>query len=450
MKKDYKVLFIAMSGVRVKDQDLLKLGMTLPGFVERSEVIASLPSLSLLTLAAHNPENWEAKYIDVDQVTEEVKEEVLAEKADLIAISTFTARAFDTYRLSDFLIENGACVVLGGLHVSVLPNEAIKHASSIVVGQAEVVWPNLLEHFESGNLKKVYNQRDYQSYNIKNSIIPRYDLIDISKYNRVTIQTSRGCPLSCTFCAASKLISPYQLKPIEHIEEELRTIFSIWNKPFIELADDNIFVNKKWSKDLLRLFKKYPMKWFTESDISIADDTELLELLAESNCAQVLIGLESASPDSLIGIEANDWKKSQFDKYMQKIEKIQSYGISVNGCFILGLDSDELSSFEITDQFIRESNLSEVQITMLTPFPGTELYNKLKEENRLLQEVFWDECTLFDVTYRPKNFSPDELREGFHHLMKSVYSVDRVAQRKRIFRICRKNRIRNNEVLNEF
>ena len=252
--------------------------------------------------------------------------------------------------------------------------------------------------------------------------------------------------MNCTFCAASKLISPYQLKPIDHIERELETIFKIWNRPFIELADDNTFVNKKWSKDLLRLFRKYPMKWFTESDISIADDTELLELLAESNCAQVLIGLESASPESLSGIEANDWKRRQFDSYMEKIEKIQSYGISVNGCFILGLDSDELSSFEITDQFIKDSNLSEVQITILTPFPGTVLYDKLKAENRLLKDIFWDECTLFDVTFHPKNFSSDELRDGFHRLMRSVYSDERVAQRKRIFKNCRKNRIRNIEV----
>lgn len=447
MRKYYKVLFVAMSGVRVKDEELLKLGMTLPGFVERSEVIASLPSLSLLTLAAHNPENWDSKYIDIDQVTDRVKEGILAEKADVIAISTFTARAFDTYDLSDFLIENGACVVLGGLHVSVLPNEAKQHASSIVVGQAEVVWPYLLKDFESGILKKFYNQSEYQSYSIKNSIIPRYDLIDISKYNRVTIQTSRGCPLSCTFCASSKLISPYQLKPIELIEKELETIFCIWKRPFIELADDNTFVNKKWSKDLLRLFKKYPMKWFTESDISIADDTELLELLAESNCAQILIGLESASPESLRGIEANDWKRRQFDSYMKKIEKVQSYGISINGCFILGLDSDELDSFELTNQFIKDSNLSEVQITMLTPFPGTDLYKSLKTENRLLKDIFWDECTLFDVTYRPKNFSTEELREGFHHLMRSVYSEEKVALRKKFFRNCRRNRVRNNEAL---
>jgi radical SAM superfamily enzyme YgiQ (UPF0313 family) len=446
MKNNYTVLFIAMSGVRVKDDELLRLGMTLPGFVERSEVIASLPSLSLLTLAAHNLGNWDSRYIDVDEVTDNVKKELLAIDADLIAISTFTARAYDTYNLSDYLMKSGACVVLGGLHVSVLPNEAKSHANAIVVGQAEIVWPNLLRDYESGNLQKIYNQSEYQSYSIKNSKIPRYDLIDISKYNRITIQTSRGCPLNCTFCAASKLISPYQLKPIDHIERELETIFKIWNRPFIELADDNTFVNKKWSKDLLRLFRKYPMKWFTESDISIADDTELLELLAESNCAQVLIGLESASPESLSGIEANDWKRRQFDSYMEKIEKIQSYGISVNGCFILGLDSDELSSFEITDQFIKDSNLSEVQITILTPFPGTVLYDKLKAENRLLKDIFWDECTLFDVTFHPKNFSSDELRDGFHRLMRSVYSDERVAQRKRIFKNCRKNRIRNIEV----
>ena len=208
----------------------------------------------------------------------------------------------------------------------------------------------------------------------------------------------------------------------------------MWNRPFIELADDNTFVNKKWSKQIVSLFKEYPMKWFTETDISIADDPELLELLAESNCAQVLIGFESAIPESLSGIDSNDWKRRQFDSYLEKIEFIQSYGVSVNGCFILGLDSDNEMSFEITDNFIKTSSLSEVQITILTPFPGTNLYNKLKSEGRLFKEKFWSECTLFDVTYKPLRMSSDALREGFRWLMKSVYAENRVVQRKSKFR----------------
>ena len=191
-------------------------------------------------------------------------------------------------------------------------------------------------------------------------------------------------------------------KPIAHIETELNKIFEIWETPFIELADDNTFVDKTWSKELLRLFSRYRMKWFTETDVSIADDDELLELLVRSNCAQVLIGFESTNANSLYGIDKTNWKFKRFDLYLKSIEKIQSFGISVNGCFILGLDTDTNESFKSTEQFIADSGMSEVQITLLTPFPGTILYNQLKKENRLLRENYWDRCTLFDVNFNPK------------------------------------------------
>ena len=434
MKRHNRVLLIAMSGVRIKDQELLKLGMTLPGFVERGKVIASLPSLSLLTIAAHCPKNWEPIYLEIDEVNESVFSEIANGEYDLIGISTFTARAYDAYRVADKIRSLGIKVVMGGLHVSTLPLEAKNHCDAVVVGQGELLWKEVLKDFENGKLKEVYNQSLYTKFHIKHSIVPRYDLIEVSKYNRLTLQTSRGCPRHCSFCAASRLISPYQTKPLNLVRMELDKIFDLWKRPFIELADDNTFVNKKWSKQIISLFKEYPIKWFTETDISVADDPELLELLSESNCAQVLIGFESAIPDSLRGIDINDWKRRQFDSYLEKIEFIQSYGISVNGCFILGLDSDNEMSFEATDNFIKTSNLSEVQITILTPFPGTILYNKFKSEGRLFKEKFWDQCTLFDVTYEPLRMSSNTLRNGFHELIKSVYDNKRVTQRKSRFR----------------
>lgn len=440
MQKNYQVLFIAMSGVRIKDKELLAQGMTLPGFVERSEVIASLPSLSLLTIAGLCPENWTPTYIEIDEITDSVFSEIERQKYDLVCISTFTARAYDAYKVANKIRSMNCKVVMGGLHVSVLPTEAKEYCDTVVVGQGENIWPCLLRDFEKGELKPIYYQKDYPSFSLKNSKSPRYDLINIDNYNRLTVQTSRGCPHSCTFCAASRTISSYQLKPIELIETELDQIYDLWKRPFIELADDNTFVNKRWSKDVISVFKKYPMKWFTETDISVANDQELLELLAESNCVQILIGFESAVPESLTGIDAHDWKRRQFDTYLKKIDLIQSYGISVNGCFILGLDSDDESCFEITDEFIKMSHLSEVQITLLTPFPGTELYAKFKKEGRLLKDSFWDQCTLFDVTFQPKKMSSETLRKGFHSLMQSVYSQDRVFQRKMEFREIRKNR----------
>lgn len=327
-----------MSGVRVYNQKLLDLGLTLPGFVERSKVIASLPNLGLLTLAAHTPDYWNIVYKDLDYYTDSDVQIILDEKPDLITISALSARIYETYKLAEKFRNKGIKVVLGGLHVSALPNEAINHVDSVIQGEGEKIWETLLSDFEKDNLKPLYSSLTNAEYtfNFNSCKTPRYDLLDISKYNRLTIQTTRGCPRKCNFCASSRTISKYKKKPIEQIKKELDKIFEVWNNPFIELADDNTFVDKEWSKELLQLFANYKMKWFTETDISIAYDDELLSLLAKSNCAQLLIGFESPTAKGLQGIDKEKWKYKQFNNYKHAINKIQSYGISVNGCFVLG------------------------------------------------------------------------------------------------------------------
>ena len=434
--KNYKVILISMSGVRVYNKRLLDLGLTLPGFVERSEVIASLPSLGLLTLAAHTPENWNIIYKELDEFSESDIIEIINEKPDVIAFSSLTTRINETYRLCERFREMGITVAIGGLHVSAIPDEAMKFADIVIQGEGEIIWQAILKDFENNSLKPFYSSLSNPKYkfNFNACKVPKYELLDISKYNRLTIQTTRGCPLDCNYCAASRTISSYKKKPIPQIEKELIKILEVWKKPFIELADDNTFVDKKWSRELLALFGKYNIKWFTETDISIAYDDELLKLLAKSNCAQVLIGFESAYKNGLIGIDRKNWKHKQYDNYLKAIDKIQSYGISVNGCFILGFDTDTKKTFKETQQFIIDSNLSEVQITLLTPFPGTELYNQLKNQNRLLRDNYWEKCTLFDVNFIPKNFSVKELETEFENLMKQVYSQKLVSERKKHFK----------------
>lgn len=434
MMKEYKVVLIAMSGVRVYNEKLLNIGLTLPGFVDRSRVIASLPSLGLLTLAAHTPKNWEVVYKELDNYTEREIKEILDLKPDIIAFSSLTARINETYELSERFQKNGIIVVIGGLHVSALPNEATKHADVIVQGEGELIWGAVLNDFENKCLKQFYSSLSEPAYvfQLKNSKVPKYELLEISNYNRLTIQTTRGCPRHCNFCAASRTISSYKKKPIKLIKKELDTIFKIWDKPFIELADDNTFVDKKWSKKLLKLFANYKMRWFTETDISVAYDDELLELLANSNCSQILIGFESINLDSIKNLDRG-WKYKQFDNYTKAIDKIQSYGISVNGCFILGFDSDTKETFSETEKFIKESNLTDVQITLLTPFPNTDLYRQLENEGRLLP-VNWNKCTLFDVTYVPKNFTVEELENEFRKLMTNIYTDELVKERKERFK----------------
>ncbi len=315
-----------MSGVRVYNKRLLDLGLTLPGFVERSEVIASLPSLGLLTLAAHTPKNWEVIYKELDHFSESEINEIINQKPDIIAFSSLTARINETYKLSQRFRAIGIIVAIGGLHVSALPNEARQYADIVIQGEGEFIWKTLLNDYENNSIKSFYSSilNPKYTFHFDSCKIPRYDLLDISKYNRLTIQTTRGCPLNCSFCAASRTISSYKKKPIPQIEKELNRIFEVWDRPFIELADDNTFIDKKWTKELLTLFGKYKMKWFTETDISIAYNDELLELLAKSNCAQILIGFETANKDGLKGVDRKDWKYKQFDNYLKAIDKIQS------------------------------------------------------------------------------------------------------------------------------
>jgi radical SAM superfamily enzyme YgiQ (UPF0313 family) len=323
---------------------------------------------------------------------------------------------------------------MGGITVSSLREQAKEHCTSVVIGEGELTWPELLADFERGELKPFYIAS--REFDFADAPMPRFDLLDPEKYNRITVQTSRGCPHKCEFCASSILLTPrYKLKPVEKVIAEIREIKKIWPKPFIEFADDNSFVHREHYKKLLRELAKEQVRWFTEADVRVAEDDELLALIRDSGCQQILIGLESPGPASLGGIEMkNNWKQRQPDFYKEAIAKIQSYGITVNGCFILGLDGDTPEIFDNVLDFVRDSGLYEVQITFMTAFPGTPLYARLKNEGRILRDRAWELCTLFDINFQPKNLSVAELQTGFLKLAEQLYSTEETRQRRSNFK----------------
>jgi radical SAM superfamily enzyme YgiQ (UPF0313 family) len=424
---------IAMSGVRAHNEELTKLGLTLPGFVDRNRIIASLPSLGLLTLAGLTPARFDVEYHEIADLR---KEEGLPDHFDLVAISTFTAQLKEAWQIADVYRRKNIPVVMGGIPVSSLTEETKEHCTSVVVGEGEPLWPEVLADFERGGLKPFYVQTPRGGFDLREAPMPRFDLLDPDKYNRITVQTSRGCPHKCDFCASSILLTPhYKLKPVEKVIAEIHEIKKIWPRPFIEFADDNSFVHRDHYKRLLRELAKEKLRWFTEADVKVAEDDELLGLMRDSGCQQVLIGLESPRKTSLDGVELNNnWKARQRDHYAAAIQKIQSYGVTVNGCFILGLDGDTPEVFDEVFGFVRESGLYEVQVTFLTAFPGTPLYQRLKQEGRIIRDEAWELCTLFDINFKPKNMTAEQLQSGFLNLVKRIYSAEETNERRRRFR----------------
>ena len=426
-----KIALIAMSGVRVYNEELTRVGMTLPGFVERSRVIASLPSLSLLTLAGMTPGRFDVEYHEIA----DLRDAPTLPECDLAAISTFTAQAKDAYALAARYREMGVATVMGGLHATVLPDEVLRHCDAVVVGEGELSWPTLLEDAEQGRLRRLYEPNGRQ-FDLADAPMPRFDLAVPTKYNRFTVQTQRGCPRRCEFCASSSLLSRhYKVKPVAKIMDEIRAIKRIWPRPFIEFADDNSFLDRTRARQLMDELGGEDVRWFAETDISIADDADLLARMRAAGCAQLLIGLESPTAAGVDALELRrNWKRMRHEGYKAAIERIQSAGIAVIGCFILGLDGDTTEVFDEVCRFVEESGLYQVQITVLTPFPGTPLHARLRAEGRLLGADPWERCTLFDVNFEPLHMSVTELEHGLIELARRLYSDEATRRRRSAFR----------------
>ena len=273
-------------------------------------------------------------------------------------------------------------------------------------------------------------------FDLADAPLPAFELLDIERYNRLTIQTSRGCPHRCEFCAGSLLFCRrYSQKPAAKVLAGLDKVLALWPRPFIELADDNSFVDRDYWLGLLPEIAKRDIRWFTETDVAVGEDDALLDLLRASGCAEVLIGLESPVADGLDGVETRaNWKLKRLPRYREALRNIQEHGIRVNGCFVLGLDGQGPGIFDEVRAFVRDADLFDVQITVLTPFPGTPLRRRLAAEGRLTDGDDWRHSTLFDVNFEPQGMSARQLREGLRGLGVDVYGTGWTKRRRDRFK----------------
>ena len=417
--------FVPLTGFRVREERMRELGMSLPSLQQRAKAIAELPALGLLTLAGMLPESWTCSYRGARSADEELIEHILAERPKLVAVSALTASIEEAYRFSRRVREAGVPVVIGGLHASVCADEAKRHCDAVVVGAGEPVWRELLTDVESGGLRPVYQLERGRAN--PEWPLPRFDLLG-SEPPRFTLQTQRGCPLACEFCGASRLLGRFQEKPIEAIRRELDAICELMPNPLIELADDNTFAGERDLEPFFDAFKESGARWFTEADWRIGERPEVLARLAESGCVQVLVGIESL----VFRYPGFGQKQAELDRIMEAVTAIQDAGVAVNGCFIVGADGETQASLDRLVSFILESPLAEVQVTLQTPFPGTGLYHRLRNEGRLLPDRGWSFYTLFDVTFQPDCLSVSELEAGFRNVLRQVYSTEATRKRQRI------------------
>lgn len=436
-----KIGMIAISGLRMADPSLLELGMTFPSVARRAREIEALPSLGLLTIAGMTPKDVEVEYLEV----RDVDQDDLPLHFDAVALSTLSGTAKEAFRLAARFREFGMPVILGGLHATLAPEECRKHVDCLIIGEGEPVWPEVVRDLRRGRLQAVYDARARGPFDFADAPMPRFDLLEPDRYPRFTVQSQRGCPYACEFCAASMRLSPkFRTKPVHKVLAEIRTLKQLYRRPFIEFADDNTFADKRHGKALMRGLAGEGVRWFTETDVSVADDEDLLKMMRDAGCYQVLIGLESPRFDSLNHVEQrSNWKARRTDRYLRAIETIQRHGITVNGCFVMGLDGDGPECFDNVFNFVEKSGLYDVQITYLTPFPGTPLWSRLSEEGRLLSAEATERCTLFDINFQPDAMTVRQLKVGFRKLAQRLYAPDFVEQRNRNFRAHLRSRVRD-------
>jgi len=389
--------------------------------------------LSLPTIAALTPGDVEVEITD-----ENIEQIDFDEDVDLVGITCNTWLAPRAYEIADEFRKRGVTVVLGGIHPSMLPNEAIQHADAVVIGEAENVWANLVEDFKGKKLQPFYKSSEFPK--LENLPIPHWELLKNNRYFYHTIQTARGCPYNCEFCTVKAMSGgKYRYKPVKDTIRELEVLLDI-EKKLIFFVDDNLIGDRKHARDFLRALVPLKIVYFAQVSLNLAKDNELLSLLAKSGCRKVIIGFESLVNANLRQMGKD--RSYKVEGYREDIMKIQSFGIEIQGSFIFGYDFDDVTVFEKTVNFINSTNLAIPTLSILTPLPGTRLFRRFDREGRLLYND-WAKYDGSHVCFKPKLMSPQALQNGYNWAMWEVNSYEAIFKRlKQVWDLWNKHNVR--------
>lgn len=374
--------------------------------------------LTLTTLAALIPDELNA---DIQLIDEGVQAlDLPSLDADIVGITCITPNAPRVYTMAGELRTRGMTVVIGGVHPTLVPEEAQPHADAIVVGYAEQSWPQLLRDFAAGRLQRRYD--DGPNYRFENVPEPRRDLLKKEGYITInTVQAVRGCPYKCNFCVVPVAWPGYMHRPIPEV---IREIERLQGNSFLFL-DLSPIENPRYIKDLYRALIPLKKRWGGLATIRIARDKEMMRLAAQSGCGGLLIGIESLSPTTLQQMNKGF---NRPEEYLEAIKVLHDHGIAINGCFVFGLDGDDPSVFERTVEFVDKAAIDLPRFSVATPFPGTPLFKELESQNRLLTKD-WKYYGGQNVVYRPRSMSPKQLQEGIQWTWRQAYSLPSMYRR---------------------
>lgn len=425
MRKIYKIVLISPTATR-------------PGFISK---FFRFPPLNLALLASLAPA-YNYKIIDenTDSVDCELEE---IEEADIIGLTAMTAQAPRAYELADRFRSMGKTVIMGGMHVSALPEEALEHSDAVVIGEAEGIWPRLLEDYQEGKLKRIYKNKELPD--LSGLPIPRRDLLKRKNYLGFnTLHVSRGCPFNCSFCAVSRFFGTrYRFRPVNEVIEEIESMIEVdrisfwrkamaklWNKasanPFAFL-DDNIFGQKEYTRKLFEALIPLRIFWGSQATVNMArpENEDLLKLAAESGCRFLFVGFESIDQSS---IDETGKRVNKPEMYLEAVKLFHKYGIAVLGAFVFGFDSEDRTIFKRTVEFAQKIRLDVAQFTVLTPLPGTSLMEELKAKGRIVEED-WSRYDFRSCVFKPLRMSAEEVTRGKEWAWQEFYSWSSILRR---------------------